>query len=132
MSALERAFDAPCLADMPVISSSRALPVELTDARTAWKQALRTSRVDPSAAARAFVRIAEALRVVPNRELTSLRLVALENALEAAAAAGERTQVTALLRGIGRTEPKLSAGIERLLRGDAESAPTRVGAILRA
>lgn len=121
MSAAE--FDVPFLADMPPVSRSSGLPVELTEAKKAWRQAIKTSRTDASAAARAFVRIAESLRVVPSFELTSMRLVALENALEAAAAVGERVQITALLRGMSRTEPELSQGVERLLRGESEASP---------
>jgi hypothetical protein len=113
---------------MPGFHSSRPLPASLTQARTAWSQAILLSRRDCSAAAQAFLEIARSLQDADEgrtEAITSLRLLALENALDAADAASENLKLREELKLLGEREPALAAGITRLLGGDRESVAQR-------
>src|SRR5262245_52406616 len=119
----------PFLADMPPLSSSSPLPACVAQARAGWTAAARTARKDLPGAARAFLQVAATLKPASTatglaEAITSMRLVALENALEAATAAGNRSGTQQELLRLSRTEPALSEGIARLLRGELESEPT--------
>ncbi len=116
----------PFLNDIPPLISSRPLPKAVAPARGAWRDAIRLSRKDPLAAARAFVKIAELLKeasgdALHGEAIVSTRLVALENALDAADAVDQRKVIEAELERLVQCEPALQAGVTRLLQGDRES-----------
>ena len=117
----------PLLADMPPLCSSQPLPPCLEEARAGWKAALRTARTDLSGAANAFLEVAARLAFAATDALaetvTSMRLVALQNALAAASAAGDRTSMERELSLCRWSEPELTEGLTRLLQGAFESEP---------
>jgi len=117
----------PFLADMPPLFSSQPLPPCLAVARAGWRAAMRTARTDLPRAAHAFLEVAAQLAPAATDALagaiTSMRLVALENALDAASAAGDRLAMERELSLLLWSEPELSEGVARLLRGERESRP---------
>ena len=117
----------PFLAYMPSLFSPQPLPPCIAEARAEWQAAAHTARKDLAGAARAFLKVAALLAPaatgVLSEVVTSIRLVALENALEAGTAAGDRDRVERELWRLSWREPALNAGIGRLLRGDRETEP---------
>ena len=119
----------PFLADMPPLFSSRPLPECIARARAEWQAAVRTARKDLPGAARAFLQVAARLEPAAiglfAEAVTSMRLLALENALEAGTAAGDRAGLERELSRLAHAEPALRDGIARILRGESESKPPR-------